>query len=310
MFNKQTFISWVEEYLFNPSSKIQIIISFLLYPFSIIYSIIVLTKRISAKKTRQAIPVVSIGNLTLGGSGKTPFLIEIAKEYNNIAIISRGYGRLSKGLQVVSKFGVILCDTKTSGDEAMLFAMSLPNASVIVSEDRIKAIEYAHSIGCKAAFLDDGFSKSNIAKLDILLKPNPEPKYNFTLPSGAYREPKFLYAFADIVAKENVDFTRHTTVHNPSKKMLLVTAISKPKRLDEYLPKNIVGKIYFIDHYMYKKKELEKLLKEYNATSILTTEKDMVKMQEFNLPLSILRLHVEINPDIKNKINNFLADFR
>jgi tetraacyldisaccharide 4'-kinase len=92
--------------------------------------------------------------------------------------------------------------------------------------------------------------------------------------------------------------------------MLLITAISKPKRLDKFLPDNLVGKIYYIDHYMYKKEELEKLLKEYNATSILTTEKDMVKMKNFDLPLSILHLHVDINPNIKKQINEYLVNFR
>lgn len=310
MFKKVTFILWVEETLFYPTSTLQIFISFLLYPLSIIYSIIVLLKRINAKKIKYPIPIVSIGNLTIGGSGKTPFLISIARDYENIAIISRGYGRVSKGLHVISKFGKILCDIKTSGDEAMLFALSLPKATVIVSEDRAKAISYAYEMGCKIAFLDDGFSKSNIEKFDILLRPNPEPRFNFCLPSGAYREPRFLYKFADIVACEAIDFTRKVTLQDPTERMLLVTAISKPKRLDSYLPQNLVGKVYYVDHHMYTRIELEKLLKEYNATSILTTEKDMVKMKEFNLPLSILQLNVEVSPHIKNKINTFLSDFR
>nr|WP_024955335.1 tetraacyldisaccharide 4'-kinase [Sulfurospirillum arcachonense] len=303
---KQNFISWVEKYLFYPSSKLQFFLAFLLFPLSLIYSFIVLTKRITAKKIKLSIPIVSIGNLTIGGSGKTPFLISLAKDYENIAIVLRGYGRKSKGLHVVTKE----TDIKTSGDEAMLYALALPKATVIVSEDRVEAIEYAYQIGCKAVFLDDGFSKAHIEKFDILLRPIPEPKLNFTLPSGAYREPKFLYKYAHLVVEENKDFTRSVTLSNETKKMLLVTAISKPQRLDEYLPKNLVGKVYFIDHYMYTKDELEKLLKNYEATSILTTEKDMVKMQDFNLPLSILHLSVNINPDIKKQVNTFLAEFR
>jgi len=298
VFNKQSFIFWVEEYLFHPTSKLQFFLCFLLYPLSIFYSIIVLSKRTFAKKIKPPIPVVSIGNLTIGGSGKTPFLISLAKGYENIAIVLRGYGRSSIGLHVVTK----QTDIKTSGDEAMLYALSLPNATIIVSEDRLEAINHAHKLGCKAVFLDDGFSKSFIEKFDILLRPNPEPKFNFTLPSGAYREPKFLYKNADLVVEENVDFTREVTLQNPTQNMLLVTAISKPKRLDKFLPKNLAGKIHFQDHYMYTKTELEELIKKHSATSILTTEKDMVKMQKFGLPLSILNLHVEINPEIKNQI--------
>jgi len=252
------------------------------------------------------IPVISIGNLTIGGSGKTPFLISLAKNYKNVAIILRGYGRQSKGLHKITD----KTDIKISGDEAMLYTIYLPNATVIVSEDRVKAIKYAHKIGCKIAFLDDGFSKAHIEKFDILLKPNPEPKFDFTLPSGAYREPKFLYKKADIVATEDVDFKRIVTLENPTETMVLVTAISKPKRLDKFLPDKILKKIYFQDHYMYKKNELKNIIKKHNATSILTTQKDMVKMKNFNLPLSILNLHVEINSEIKTKINTFLANFR
>ncbi len=306
MTNKQDIISWVEEYLFHPTSKLQIFISFLLYPFSIIYAIIVLSKRLFAKKVKLPIPVISIGNLTIGGSGKTPFLIALAKDYEDIAIILRGYKRESKGLHVIT----LDTDVKESGDEAMLYAISLPKATVIVSEDRVEAIKYAAKLGCKIAFLDDGFSKSQIDKFDILLKPIPEPRFDFTLPSGAYREPKFLYKYADIIVEENKDFNRVVNVTNPTEKMLLITAISKPKRLDDFLPENVIEKVYFIDHYMYEKDELEKLLQKHNATSILTTEKDMVKMKDFNLPLSILNLHVDINPAIKTQINTFLADFR
>lgn len=306
MFNKQAFISWVEEYLFYPTSTLQFFLAFLLYPLSIIYSIIVLFKRLNSKKIKPQIPVVSIGNLTIGGSGKTPFLISLAKDYDNIAIVLRGYGRSSKGLHVIDKSTPI----EVSGDEAMLYAQSLPKATVIVSEDRVKAIKYAYKLGLKSVFLDDGFSKSFIEKFDIVIRPNPEPKFSFTLPSGAYREPKFLYKKADLVVEENRDFSRTVSIENPTAKMLLITAISKPKRLDKYLPDNLVGKVYFIDHYMYTKLELVNLIKEYNATSILTTEKDMVKMQHFNLPLSIMHLHVEINPETKNQIKEYLANFR
>ena len=192
----------------------------------------------------------------------------------------------------------------------MLYALFVPNATVIVSENRVEGIEYAQKLGLKIVFLDDGFSKSFIEKFDILLRPNPEPKFDFTLPSGAYREPKFLYNSANMVVQEHKDFTRIVTLQNKTEKMLLVTAISKPQRLDTYLPKNLVGKVHFVDHYMYTKSELVALMKKHSATSILTTQKDMVKMQEFGLPLSILALHVEINSDVKEQINVYLANFR
>ena len=312
MLNRSRLILWVEEYLFNPSSFFQRCLSYFLLPLSAIYCGIVLWKRYRGKQKKLSfnIPIISIGNLTVGGNGKTPFCIALAKEHADAAIILRGYGRKSHGLIIVSDRGQIMCDAMASGDEAMLYAKSLPDATVIVSEDRVEAIRLAKKKGAKIVFLDDGFSKSFIQKIDILIKPNPEPKNSFCLPSGPYREPRFLYKKADLVVLEGHDFVRHVEVQSPSEKMLLVTAIAKPSRLDAYLPENVIAKVTFEDHYMYNEKELLDLLHEHQATSILTTQKDAVKMATFDLPLSLLKLDVEISPETKAKINTLLAPKR
>lgn len=312
MFNRLRFVFWVEAYLFYPTSFFQRLLSYLLLPLSAVYCAVVLGKRFFYRKRKLffTIPIVSIGNLTVGGNGKTPFCIALAKNRNRVAIILRGYGRKSHGLILVSDHGQIMCDAMASGDEAMLYAKSLPDATVIVSEDRVEAIRFAKKRGAKIIFLDDGFSKSYISKIDILLKPSPEPPNNFCLPSGPYREPRFLYKFADLIVSEGNDFVRHVEVLNASERMLLVTAISKPSRLDAYLPDNVIGKVTFEDHYMYTEKELETLLLEYNATTILTTQKDVVKMATFDIPLSILKLEIEIFPETLAKINTLLAPKR
>ncbi|MFK5882133.1 MAG: tetraacyldisaccharide 4'-kinase [Sulfurospirillum sp.] len=310
MFDKASLISWVEEYLFYPKTFLQFLLSFFLLPLTFLYCIVVISKRVFSKKRDFKTPIISVGNLTLGGSGKTPLTIELAKDIDNCAIILRGYKRASKGLVLVSKFGKILCDVSQSGDEAMLCAKSLPNAAVIVSENRIKAIEYAKSLTCRVIFLDDAFSKAYIKKFDILIKPYSEPTLPFCLPSGSYREPKSLYATADLVAKEDIDFKRVVKIKNPTENMLLITGISKPQRLDIYLPKNLIKKIYFEDHHCFTKEELNSLVQKYNATSILTTQKDAVKMDNFGLNLSVMELKLELKPEIKEKINTFLANFR
>jgi len=312
VFNRSRIVLWVEAYLFYPTSFFQRLLSYCLLPISAIYCTIVLLKRFGNrhKKLFFTVPIISIGNLTIGGNGKTPFCIALAKEYSNVAIVLRGYGRKSHGLILVSDNGKIMCDTMASGDEAMLYAKSLPQATVIVSEDRVEAIRFAKKRGAKIIFLDDGFSKSHITKIDILIKPTPEPTNSFCLPSGPYREPRFLYKYANLVISEGSDFTRHVEVLNPTEKMLLVTAISKPSRLDSYLPENVIAKIAFEDHYMYNEKELITLLHEHNATSILTTQKDAVKMATFDIPLSILKLEVAISPKTKTKINTLLAPKR
>ncbi len=87
--------------------------------------------------------------------------------------------------------------------------------------------------------------------------------------------------------------------------MLLVTAISNPKRLDSFLPKGVVGKIYLQDHAYFDETTLKWELNRSGATSLLTTEKDEVKMLGFKLPLSVMRLRVEIEEKILNKIKSF-----
>jgi tetraacyldisaccharide 4'-kinase len=266
--------------------------------------LIILVKRAMAKPIEFGIPIISVGNIIVGGSGKTPITIKLASKYENACVILRGYGRSSKGLYVISLNGKILEDINTSGDEAMLLANSLPNATIIVSEDRIKAILKAKELGCKIIFLDDGFSKYQIAKFNILLRPKDEPTNIFCLPSGGYREPKGFYAQADIELREESDFKRIITIKKDGEiseipeKTLLITAISKPKRLLEYLPKNI-KMVSFPDHYDFTQEDISKIQKEYKDFSYLTTGKDFVKLKKFNFTnLYLMDLEIEIDKKV------------
>jgi tetraacyldisaccharide 4'-kinase len=298
---------WVESYLFNPN-LLQKLISLLLLPLTFIYCIVIYTKNLFIKKINFPIPIISIGNLIVGGSGKTPITIALAKDKKDIAIILRGYGRESLGLKVVSYKGEILTHIKESGDEAMLLAKSLKNATIIVSENRIKAIEKALFLGSKIIYLDDGYSKKMIKKFDILIKPNLKNINNFCLPSGPYRESYFEYKKSNMILEEDIDFKREVKILNKTSNMVLITAISKPQRLNKFVDVHI-PKVYFPDHYSFTKKELEEIVKKYSATSILTTTKDMVKMEEFNLNLSILDLSIIINKKKILEIDSFLEDF-
>ena len=111
------------------------------------------------------LPIISVGNLTVGGSGKTPIVTALASRYEDVAVVLRGYGRKSEGLVVVSDGKDVLVDVDTSGDEAMLYTSLIPHAVVIVSEKRELAIEKAKELGCKVLFLDDGYNKHQIKKL-------------------------------------------------------------------------------------------------------------------------------------------------
>ncbi len=298
---------WVERYLFSPG-RFQKFLSYLLYPFSLLYCGVVVLRRKFSHPANYGIPVISIGNLIVGGSGKTPFTIALAKELRDVAIVLRGYGRDSKGLIVVSQNGVVMCEVDRSGDEAMLMAKSLPQASVIVSEDRIQGIQKAKEMGAKVVLLDDGFSKANIAKFDILLKPSVVFPNRFCLPAGPFREPERYYKKADLVAVENVDFTREVYIQDKSERMVLVTAISKPQRLDRFVP-SFIERVFFPDHYRFQERELAKILREHQADTILTTQKDAVKMENFRIDLSILMLEIRLSPQILEAVNKYIANY-
>lgn len=191
----------IERNLYDPSPA-WLALGVILAPLSLLYTLIVCLKRLFAKPQKFKIPIISVGNLTLGGSGKTPLVRALFKEFSGefkTCIILRGYGRKSRGLLEVALGGRVLCDVRQSGDEAMEYALFLRGANVIVSEDRAAGILRAQTLGFELVILDDGFSKFNISKFDILLSPQSAPKLRFCLPFAAYRYPPFFYKFADFI---------------------------------------------------------------------------------------------------------------
>lgn len=297
---KKAFIFWVEEYFYNPN-LFQKVISVLLLPLSWIYCLIMYLRFKNSTPNDFGIDIISVGNLSVGGSGKTPLVTALASQYEDVAIILRGYGRDSQGLYIVKDKETILCDVGISGDEAMIYAHKVPKSIVIVSEDRKKAILKAKEMGAKIVFLDDAYSKHDIQKLDLLI--DVYSKNNSCLPSGPFRER--LWGSKEVsVLKEGQDFKRVVELKNKSDRMSLITAIARPERLNRYLP-SVVSKNYFEDHYKFSKKELEDILLKDNSDSILVTYKDFVKVENFNLPLSLLDMHVEVDDKVFKTIDNY-----
>jgi len=306
MNNSFPFVSFFERIYFNPNLFDWVTV-LILSPLSILYGSIMFFRRIFTPKKDYHIPIISIGNLIVGGSGKTPFTISLASKYKDITIISRGYGRESRGLVEVSRRGRILCSVFESGDEPMLMAKKLPNASVIVSEDRAKAIEFAKDNGAKIIFLDDGFNRVSIKKFEILLFPKKIKNY-FPFPAGPFREFYFTKLFANLSLTEERDFSRVVNIKNPTERMILVTAISNPHRLEPFLPnKKIIEKIYFKDHSYFDREFLQEKLLSLKATSLLVTQKDEVKLKDFKLPLSIMELELQIKNQIFEKIDKYIG---
>ena len=280
-----------------------------LLPFSYIYGLAMQLRRKLTKPITYTIPIISVGNLIVGGSGKTPFVIALASRYADVTVISRGYGRQSEGLVEVSHQGEILVDVKESGDEPMLMATALSNASVMVGEDRQKAIHFAKEQGAKLIILDDGFNRVDVEKFDILLEPNEIVNY-YTFPAGPFREFLSTRKKADVIVKEGKGFYRKVEVTNPTERMVLVTAISNPKRLDKYLPEGVVERVYYDDHAYFDEERLQQIIKTFQATSLLCTSKDKVKMQGFKFPISEMKLKLEIKKEIFSQVDAYIEGFK
>ena len=162
-------------------------------------------------------PIISIGNLIVGGSGKTPITISLAKQYQqagkNIVIISRGYKRYSTGMKIVHDGNKIVNNINISGDEPYMMAQLLETIPIIVSEKRKVAIEYAETIfNPDIILLDDAFQHRQIQKSQNIILFDSSVKHEDLklLPHGKLREPLSSLKRADeviIVNKHNNEVT-------------------------------------------------------------------------------------------------------
>ena len=333
----------IERNLYDPSPA-WLALGVILAPLSLLYTLIVCLKRLLAKPQKFKIPIISVGNLTLGGSGKTPLVRALFKEFNGglkTCIILRGYGRKSRGLLEVALGGRILCDVGQSGDEAMEYALFLRGANVIVSEDRAAGILRAQTLGFELVILDDGFSKFDISKFDILLRPQSAPKLRFCLPFAAYRYPPFFYKFADFIPSSS-DISQELKIvsaadlqeglngtdeiSNPTDEIsnstankilnskeadfersrtILISAIAKPWRLQEFLPL-AKAHAFFPDHYDFKKEQILELLRREDAEHILCTAKDYVKLRDLSAEISVILLNLKLSENFIRKIQNYI----
>ena len=179
----------------------------LLYPFSLIFAGIISIRNLLyelglIKSTSFNLPVINVGNLSVGGTGKTPhieYLVRLLNPFINVATISRGYKRKTKGFRLINTTD----DAKIAGDEPMQFKTKFPDMPVAVSESRnigIPLLLKQHP-EVQTVLMDDAFQhRSVVPGMNILLTEYSRMfTDDFLLPAGRLREPKTSYHRADII---------------------------------------------------------------------------------------------------------------
>ncbi|HEX2964734.1 MAG TPA: tetraacyldisaccharide 4'-kinase, partial [Syntrophorhabdaceae bacterium] len=280
------------------------------------------------KIDKAIIPVISVGNITLGGTGKTPLVDKLSRRLKeeglNPGIITRGYGRTKKGVFSVDP---VNDNAREVGDEALMLARKT-HVPVIVGSDRPAAIDNGISrFGIDIAILDDGFQVRNLEKdLELLVLNAQEPLENHELfPLGPYREPllRVRDAHAIFVNKGDLDknalyFTREIPKFRVRYKPLYLYDIRKKlighyrfmneKRVTAFaglgdnrsfynllgsMGANIVHTIDFPDHHRYTEADLLKCASHKDAEMVVTTEKDAIKIAHMDVPENMFFLCIE-----------------
>jgi tetraacyldisaccharide 4'-kinase len=228
----------IQNYLNHPNSKPHYsIISILVYPLAFIYKLLAIFRReffeIGIFRARSLHhPVISVGNITTGGTGKTPleiYFIYLLKEMNlKPLLLSRGYGGKSKEPLAMTGYEVSAMDS--APDEVKMIGKRFPDLPIAFGKDRIKAYNLAlRKYEFEIVILDDGFQHLQIERdLDIIVLDAQHPYGSGRLlPSGNLREPKSVLKFADflVLNQKAHDNVRHTKMARISAKYALPLGI-------------------------------------------------------------------------------------
>ena len=293
--------------IFKPKfwSKKNSLIGFILLPFSILVQILLFAQSKITISKKFSIPVICVGNIYIGGTGKTPLTIEIAttlqKLNKKVAIIKKSYKEHADEFSLIESKGI----------------------SLFKNFSRYKAINSAVKNNFDCVILDDGFQDFSINKnLNIVCFNEKQLLGNgMTLPSGPLREPLSSLKKCQIViinGRKNLDFEREvknisnnvniyyseylpTNIENfKGQNLLAFAGIGNPKNFFDLLENNnlnVIKKISYPDHYNYSLKELHKLI-DYslkNNLKLITTEKDFFRIKNFQLSqIKYLKIKLKI----------------
>lgn len=243
--------------------------------------------------------VISVGNLTTGGTGKTPITAEIAnyltKSGKKVCIVSRGYkGKLKNKIpNIISDGKEIFYTAADAGDEPFWLSQNCPGTAVITCSSRQKGIEYGEQkLGCDTFILDDGFQHQKVKRDINILVIDGDKKFGneLILPAGPLREPiteiyrankiivvnkknnnRGLKGYKKVLEKAlkipvqicnmklGLPYNIQTNETFEYEKFFAFCAIGQPEQFFNLLTVNVVGKKIFEDHHQYTEADLEKL---------------------------------------------------
>ena len=267
-------------------------------------------------------PVISVGNLSVGGSGKTPFVIllgELLKARGvKFDILSRGYGRQTQGVMLVDAGG----SARDFGDEPLLMARRL-GVPVVVGEDRYEAGRMAEAkFGPQLHLLDDGFQHRALARdFDVVLT-TPEDARDHLLPAGRLREPLTALRRADAVVLTSgaspdpfpLDgklvwrVRRGILPSNVPANPVVFCGIARPQNfLLQLRTAGIepIAEARFADHHAYTEQDIRELLKlrqQSEGGGFVTTEKDAINLGGYLSALAPLAV-VPVKMDLVDSAN-------
>jgi len=291
----------------------------LLRPISILFYFLTILKKNLSSAKKFKIPIICIGNIYVGGTGKTPISIEIANELKNN----------KKNPVIIKKY------YQNHEDEHKM--INEKTGCLILDKNRGQAVTKAEKENFDVAILDDGFQDHTIQKnLNIICFNNKQLIGNgFLFPAGPLREDLNSLKKAQIIIingeknevfeKKIFDISKNLKIYYSkylpenieqfkNKKLFAFAGIGNPDNFFELLSEynlNVQKKIAFPDHYQFTKKELEEMIEESvkNNFELITTEKDFYRIKDYGFKsLKYLRINLKIQEKNKliNEIQNYL----
>ncbi|MBU0944504.1 MAG: tetraacyldisaccharide 4'-kinase [Proteobacteria bacterium] len=340
---------------------------FLGRPFSPLYSAVMKARETLYRKGLKrcyhlSVPIISVGNLTMGGTGKTPMIAHLASQLSKKgfrpAIISRGYGGAAGNkVNVVSDGKTLFLDAAAAGDEPCFLAKALPGIPVLTGIVRVLPCRHAiDQLGCNILLLDDGFQHLSVHRdLDLVLFSGSKLAGNSRVfPGGDLREPVsalkrchgfILTGITETNRNRCIQFSELLQQRFPQKPVFFssyqpvgttelgsdkidtlsslptslygFSGIAQPELFRKSLEENnlsLSGFMALKDHQPYNPLLLKKINNQAaksGASALITTEKDLIKLQKssFQLPCFALKMEVRPEPSFEAFINEKVAGF-